>query len=110
MHNIDADLLEAMAEVESGANPLSVSPKGALGLMQLMPATANVFSVLDPFDPVANVMGPPISLIICASDLPTTSICRDCRLCWPPITRDPAQWKSMVACHHTRKRINMCGV
>src|SRR5260370_40565898 len=57
MHNIDADLLEAMAEVESGGDPLSVSPKGALGLMQLMPATASAFSVLDPFDPVANVMG-----------------------------------------------------
>jgi soluble lytic murein transglycosylase-like protein len=57
MHNIDADLLEAMAEVESGSDPMSVSPKGALGLMQLMPATAGAFSVLDPFDPVANVMG-----------------------------------------------------
>ena len=57
MHNIDADLLEAMAEVGSGGDPLSVSPKGALGLMQLMPATADAFSVLDPFDPVANVMG-----------------------------------------------------
>ena len=57
MHNIDPDLLEAMAEVESGGDSLSVSPKGALGLMQLMPATANAFSVLDPFNPVANVMG-----------------------------------------------------
>ena len=57
MHNIDADLLEAIAEVESGGGPLSVSAKGALGLMQLMPATANAFSVLDPFDPVSNVMG-----------------------------------------------------
>jgi hypothetical protein len=56
-HNIDPNLLEAMAEVESGGDPLSVSPKGALGLMQLMPATASAFSVLDPFDPVANVMG-----------------------------------------------------
>jgi hypothetical protein len=57
MHNIDADLLEAIAEVESGGDPLSVSSKGALGLMQLMPATATEFSVLDPFDPVASVMG-----------------------------------------------------
>jgi hypothetical protein len=57
MHNIDPDLLEAMAEVESGGDPLSVSPKGALGLMQLMPTTANAFSVLDPFNPVANVRG-----------------------------------------------------
>jgi len=57
MHNIDPDLLEAMAEVESGGDSLSVSAKGALGLMQLMPATANAFSVLNPFDPVANLMG-----------------------------------------------------
>lgn len=57
MHNIDPELLEAMAEVESGGDPLSVSPKGALGLMQLMPATARAFSVLNPFNPVANTMG-----------------------------------------------------
>ena len=57
MHNIDPDLLEAMAEVESGGDSQSVSPMGALGLMQLMPATANAFSVLDPFNPAANVMG-----------------------------------------------------
>ncbi len=57
IHNIDAHLLEAMAEVESGGDPLSVSPKGALGLMQLMPATASTFSVLDPFDPLENVIG-----------------------------------------------------
>ena len=57
MHNIDPDLLEAMAEVESGGDPWSVSPRGALGLMQLMPATAGAFSVLDPFNPVSNVIG-----------------------------------------------------
>jgi hypothetical protein len=56
-HNIDPDLLEAIAEVESGGDPLSVSPKGALGLMQLMPATASAFSVPDPFNPLANVTG-----------------------------------------------------
>jgi hypothetical protein len=57
MHNIDPKLLEAMAEVESGGDPLSVSPKGAVGLMQLMPATASAFSVLNPFNPVDNAMG-----------------------------------------------------
>jgi hypothetical protein len=57
MHNIDPELLEAIAEVESHGDPLSVSPKGALGLMQLMPTTASAFSVLDPFNPVANVSG-----------------------------------------------------
>jgi membrane protein implicated in regulation of membrane protease activity len=57
MHNIDPALLEAIAEVESRGDSQSVSPKGALGLMQLMPVTANAFSVLDPLNPVANVMG-----------------------------------------------------
>lgn len=57
MHNIDADLLAAIAQAESGGDPLSVSPKGALGLMQLMPATASEFSVADPYDPVSNVLG-----------------------------------------------------
>ena len=57
MHNIDADLLAAMAEVESGGDPLSVSPQGAIGLMQLMPSTAARFAVPDPFDPVSNVLG-----------------------------------------------------
>jgi hypothetical protein len=57
MHNIDPELLQAIAEVESGGDPLSISPKGALGLMQLMPTTASAFSVLNPFNPVANVSG-----------------------------------------------------
>jgi Transglycosylase SLT domain len=57
MHDIDPALLEAIAEVESRGDSQSVSPKGALGLMQLMPATADAFSVVDPFNPVANVMG-----------------------------------------------------
>lgn len=56
-HDIDPELLEAMAEVESGGDPLSVSPKGALGLMQLMPTTVSAFSVPNPFDPVANAKG-----------------------------------------------------
>jgi hypothetical protein len=57
MHNIDAGLLQAIAQVESGGNPYSVSPKGALGIMQLMPGTASEFAVMDPFDPVSNVLG-----------------------------------------------------
>ncbi len=57
MHDLDPQLLEAIADVESGRNPAAVSPKGAMGLMQLMPATASEFSVPDPFDPVSNVLG-----------------------------------------------------
>ena len=57
LYSIDPDLLAAIASVESGGNSGAVSPKGAQGLMQLMPATANRFRVLDPFDPVSNTLG-----------------------------------------------------
>jgi soluble lytic murein transglycosylase-like protein len=55
LHGVRPDLVRAVVEVESGFNPLAVSPKGALGLMQLMPATARQFGVLNPFDPTENV-------------------------------------------------------
>jgi soluble lytic murein transglycosylase-like protein len=48
---VDASLLRAVAEEESGFRPCAVSPKGALGLMQLMPATAAQMGLADPFDP-----------------------------------------------------------
>ncbi len=57
LYSIDPDLLAAIASVESRGNSDAVSPKGAQGLMQLMPATANRFGVLDPFDPVSNTLG-----------------------------------------------------
>jgi Transglycosylase SLT domain len=57
LYSIDPDLLAAIASVESGGNPDAVSPKGARGLMQLMPATANRFRVLDPYDPISNTLG-----------------------------------------------------
>jgi len=52
---VSPHLLEAVIAVESGYNPRAVSPKGAQGLMQLMPATASRFGVVDPFDPRENV-------------------------------------------------------
>jgi len=57
LYSLDPDLIAAIATVESGGNSDAVSPKGAQGLMQLMPATANRFRVLDPFDPVSNTLG-----------------------------------------------------
>lgn len=54
-HGLDPALLRAVIAAESGWNPAARSPAGALGLMQLMPATARALGVTDPFDPVQNV-------------------------------------------------------
>ena len=54
---VDAALLKAVARVESGFNPKAVSPKGALGLMQLLPETARLMRVRDPFNPRDNLYG-----------------------------------------------------
>ena len=55
-HGVDAGLLAAVAKVESGFNPSAVSPAGARGLMQFMPATAAQFGV-DPMDPASAIDG-----------------------------------------------------
>lgn len=54
---ISADLIRAVIQVESGFNPAAVSPKGAQGLMQLMPATARDLGVVDAFHPEENIRG-----------------------------------------------------
>jgi soluble lytic murein transglycosylase-like protein len=55
-HGLDAKLLRAVAWTESRGRNSAVSPKGALGIMQLMPATAASLGV-DPRDPIANIEG-----------------------------------------------------
>lgn len=52
---VKEDLIRGVIQEESGARPCAVSWKGAQGLMQLMPATADQFGVKDPFDPHQNV-------------------------------------------------------
>jgi hypothetical protein len=56
-HGLDPKLMDALVRVESGYDPRAVSRKGAMGLMQLMPATARRLGVNDPFDPEENVRG-----------------------------------------------------
>lgn len=55
--DLDPRLVQAVMQVESGYNPRALSGKGAIGLMQLMPATARELDVDDPWDPEQNVRG-----------------------------------------------------
>jgi soluble lytic murein transglycosylase-like protein len=56
-HGVNPNLVHALIQVESGYRPHARSPKGAMGLMQLMPDTVGRYAVADPFDPIANVRG-----------------------------------------------------
>ena len=56
-HGVEESLVRAVMAVESGGRPDAVSPKGAIGLMQLMPGTAADMGVDDPFDPEQNIEG-----------------------------------------------------
>ena len=55
--DLDPALIRSVMRAESAFNPMVISPAGAQGLMQLMPALAEEMGVVDPFDPRQNIMG-----------------------------------------------------
>ena len=56
-HGLDAKLIHAVIRAESGYNQNAVSSKGAVGLMQLIPATAQRYGVVNSYDPTQNIAG-----------------------------------------------------
>lgn len=56
-YDLDPDLIRAIIQIESGWIPDARSPKGAIGLMQLMPETSTNLAVSNPLDPRANIQG-----------------------------------------------------
>lgn len=55
-HGVDMDLVRAIIKVESDFNPWAVSPKGARGLMQIMPENCRLLRLEKPFDPRQNIL------------------------------------------------------
>jgi soluble lytic murein transglycosylase len=57
LYSLPVELLLAVITIESGFEPKAVSPRGAMGLMQVMPVTAAEMRIADPFDPRDNILG-----------------------------------------------------
>ena len=99
LHQIDADFIASVIHAESANNPRAVSPKGAQGLMQLMPGTAGKLGVKDSFDPADNVDGGVRYLRELLSALQQ----RYGRRRWPPTTPARSGCSNITACRPIAK-------
>ena len=99
-YGLDAALVKAVVKCESRFDPLAQSPRGAQGLMQLMPATQTLLGVTDVFDPQHNVtagvrylamlrqtFGDNVVLLLAAYNAGPQAVI-DCRLHYPAVCRD----------------------
>ena len=98
-YGFDPALVKAVITCESQFNPLAQSPRGAQGLMQLMPATQTLLGVRDAFDPQDNVEEAWPTWRCCSTPSRTAS-----PWCWRPIMRDrkPSS-RQATACHPSPK-------
>ena len=99
---VEAQLVRAVIDQESAGRPCALSAKGAEGLMQLMPATAEEYDVDDPFDPQQNVEA--------GARLLKSLLDRyknDPALPWALTTLDPGEWTGREASLRFPKRWTM---
>jgi soluble lytic murein transglycosylase-like protein len=102
-NGVEGSLVHSVIRAESNYNTRAVSPKGAQGMMQLIPATAHRFGVTNSFDPAENIQGGVRYLKFLWTTTGTTTQRRS-----PPITREKARWISIMVFRRSPRHRIMC--